>query len=373
MRLWAMISKEFIHILRDPRTLWLAVGMPLLFLVAFGYIISFDFYDLGVAVYQPKPSPIATDYLAGLDEGPYFEIEYWAQSYEQLVELIDRNRVKIGIVMPTGMGRDAVRGEEVPIQIIADGSDNLTTTVAIGYLLGYSADFTMKYLQGQLPFGYFDRIPRIEVLEKAWYNPALSSPVFIVPGLFVVIMMLLGVILTSLTVAREWEQGTMEQLISTPIHPLEIIVGKISPYMLICLLDVALTVIVGIILFGVPFNGSVLLFLLITFIFLFGVLCLGLFISTATRSQQLAMMISFLSSMLPAFLLSGFIFPINSMPPIIQWFTYLVPARYYVTVSRAILLKGAGLSALWEPTLFLVGFCLVFVALSLFRFRKSLE
>jgi len=373
MRLWAMISKEFLHILRDKRTLGLAIFMPMIMLLIFGYAISFDFYELKVAVFQPKPSPLATDFLAELDESPYFHIDKWTGSYQELVHLIEDGKAKIGIVIPTEMGEKAVKGGEVPIQIITDGSDNLTTTVAMGYLMGYATSYSLKYLQKQLPGNFFSQIPRIQVLGKVWYNPTLKSSVFVVPGLLVVIMMLLGVMLTSLTVAKEWEQGTMEQLITTPIRPLEIIIGKVSPYLVICTLDVALTVIIGMLFFKVPFNGSVILFSLITLIFLFGVLCMGLFISTATKSQQLSMMVSVLSSMLPSFILSGFVFPISSMPRYIQPITYLVPARYYVTVTRGIMLKGAGIETLWPQALFLLGFCIIFVVLSLTRFRKSLE
>jgi len=287
-----------------------------------------------------------------------------------------KGKVKIILIIPHHFSRDLSQGKDAPLQLLIDGSDNNTAQIALGYISRivqiFSLNIILEKLNKQGAILNVD-IPPIDVRPRIWYNPDLRSTNFIVPGLIAVVMMILAAMSTSLTIAREWEIGTMEQLIATPAKPHEIIVGKLMPYFFLGIIQISLVVLVGTLLFNVPLKGNIFFLFCVSGVFLICGLGIGLFISTITRSQQLAFMLSMLLTFLPSFLLSGFIFPISSMPQIIQFFTYLVPAKYFLIVLRGIFLKGTGLGTLWPEVVSLFIFASLILLACAKRLRLSLE
>jgi ABC-2 type transport system permease protein len=364
-RILSLIRKETLHILRDPRSLYLAVGLPVLLVIIFGYAITFDVNNVRLGVVDLDNSPLSRDLIFRLHASPYFDITSHETVYRGMDKLLDEGKAKIIIVIPPRFSQRLNKGKDVKLQLLTDGSDNNTAQVAQGYLLSLIQMFSVDFLKDNLNRNYSlaqTGIPPIQLEPRIWYNPDLRSVNFIVPGLIAVVMMILAAMLTSLTVAREWENGTMEQLISSPIKPIEVIIGKLVPYYFLGLLQTILVIAVGALLFKVPFKGDLLLLFLVSSVFLVCGMGIGLFISAATRSQQLSFMLSVILTMLPAFILSGFIFPISSMPRIIQILTYLVPARYFLIALRGIFLKGVGLSVLWPQVLLLCLFAIGIMA-----------
>jgi len=370
------MRKEFIHILRDPRSLYIAIGLPLVLLILFGYAITFDVNHIPVAVINQDDSSLSRDLISRVQASEYFDLRYLSNEYTKLERLLDEGKVKIILVIPLHFYRDLSKGKNKPLQFLIDGSDNNTALIALGYLSKiiqvFSSNIVLEGLnkQGNL---LLKELPAIDVKTRVWYNPGLRSTNFIVPGLIAVVMMILAAMLTSLTIAREWETGTMEQLIATPTKPLEIIIGKLTPYFFLGLIQMTLVVLTGTLLFKVPFKGNIFFLFVVAGLFLVCGLGIGLFISTGTKSQQLAFMLAIVLTMLPAFLLSGFIFPISSMPRIIQFFSYFVPAKYFLISLRGIFLKGNGLSVHWPEVLFLLIFGLLIILACTKRLKLSLE
>ena len=375
-RVLPLMRKEFIHILRDPRSLYIAIGLPLVLLILFGYAITFDVNHIPVAVINQDDSSLSRDLISRVQASEYFDLRYLSNEYTKLERLLDEGKVKIILVIPLHFYRDLSKGKNKPLQFLIDGSDNNTALIALGYLSKiiqvFSSNIVLEGLnkQGNL---LLKELPAIDVKTRVWYNPGLRSTNFIVPGLIAVVMMILAAMLTSLTIAREWETGTMEQLIATPTKPLEIIIGKLTPYFFLGLIQMTLVVLTGTLLFKVPLKGSLFFLFVVSGLFLVCGLGIGLFISTVTKSQQLAFMLAIVLTMLPAFILSGFIFPISSMPRIIQFISYLVPARYFLIVLRGIFLKGNGFSVLWPEVLFLLIFGFLIILACTKRLKLSLE
>jgi ABC-2 type transport system permease protein len=279
-------------------------------------------------------------------------------------------------MIPEDFSQNLGAGRPAPVQFVVDGSDSNTASIAIGNIasISRSTELAPRDLRPQVFISpTAESSMPIELRTWVWYNPELKSSNFLVPGLTAVILMMLAAMLTSLTVAREWERGTMEGLIASPLRPYELMVGKILPYVVIGLVDVGLILLVGVFWFGVPLRGSVSLLMVSSTIFLLGGLGIGLFISAATKSVQVAFQLSILATMLPALLLSGFFYPIENMPPVLRAFTYLIPARYFLVVIRGIFLKGVGLAILWKELLFLGLFALLMLIVSSAKFRKRLE
>ena len=358
-RILSLIRKETLHIFRDPRSLYLAVGLPVLMVILFGLGITFDVNNVRIGIIDLDNSPLSRDLAFRLHASSYFDISSHETVYRGMDQLLDEGKAKIVMVIPPQFSRSLNSGRDVKLQLLTDGSDSNTAQIAQGYLLSLIQIFSVDELSEELNrLGLFATagIPPIQLESRIWYNPDLRSSTFIVPGLIAVVMMILAAMLTSLTIAREWENGTMEQLIASPIKPIEVIIGKLIPYYILGLLQTSLVIGVGILLFGIPFKGSLLLLFLASSLFLICSSGIGIYISAATRSQQLSFMLSVILTMLPAFILSGFIFPISSMPRVIQGLTYLVPARYFLTALRGIFLKGTGLSVLWPQVLFLILF-----------------
>ncbi len=281
--------------------------------------------------------------------------------------MLDRGRILIGIVIPVDFAADIGAGRTATVQAIVDGSDANTATIALAYAQAIVSDFSRRAVLA----GRVTR-PPLAARSRVWYNEELRSRNMIVPGLIAVIMMIIAAMLTSLTIAREWERGTMEQLAATPVTRLEVVLGKLLPYLVIGLVDVVAIAVLGVLLFGVPFRGDPVLLLILSFFFLVGALGLGMFISAVARSQLLATQMAMIVTFLPAFLLSGFMFAIEVMPKPLQLFTFLVPARYFLVVTRGIFLKGVGIDVLYVQGLLMVLFAAVGLSLAVRVFRKEL-
>ncbi len=375
-RIWPIMRKEFIEIWRDPRSLFFVLAMPVLMLLLYGYGISSDVKRVPLAVYDRDGQPAARELIRRFTSTEYFVVTAQVESLRGLRRVIDTGEAKVGLMIPEDFSQNLAANRPAPIQFVVDGSDSNTASIAISNIaaISKSTELSPRDLRPQafLTSKSENPVP-IEVRTWVWYNPELKSSNFLIPGLTAVILMMLAAMLTSLTVAREWERGTMEGLIASPLRPVELMVGKILPYVVIGLVDVVIIVVVAVFWFRVPLRGSLALLMVSSAIFLMGALGIGLFLSAATKNQQVAFQLSILLTMLPSLLLSGFFYPIENMPPVLQAVTYLVPARYFLVVIRGIFLKGVGLVVLWRELLFLTVFALLLMIASSAKFRKRLD
>jgi ABC-2 type transport system permease protein len=375
-RIWPIMRKEFLEIWRDPRSLAFVLVMPVLMLLLYGYGISSDVKRVPLAVYDRDGQPPARELVRRFTSTEYFVEAVRVGSLRELRQAIDRGDARVGLTIPEDFSRNLGANRPAPIQFVVDGSDSNTASIAIGNIasISRSTELAPRDLRPQVFITRKAENPApIELRTWVWYNPELKSSNFLVPGLTAVILMMLAAILTSLTVAREWERGTMEGLIASPLRPYELMVGKILPYVVMGLVDVVLILLLGVLWFRVPLRGSLLLLMLSSTIFLLGGLGIGLFISAATRSVQVAFQLSILATMLPALLLSGFFYPIENMPAALRAITYLIPARYFLVVIRGIFLKGVGLAVLWKELVFLSLFAGLMLVASSAKFHKRLE
>lgn len=353
----AMAKKEALHILRDPRSLAAAIINPLSMLLIFGYALSLDVDRIPTMVYDLDHSSQSQDLIREFRGSRYFNIVGEVNSYRPIEREIDARRVLIGLVIPEDYSRNLGMGKEAQVQLLLDGSDSNTATTALAYAEGLVAAYAARIRDeaqsaraGAVIHGGVDA--RIRV----WYNPDLVSRNFIVPGLIAVILMIIVANLSSLTVAREWENGTMEQLLSTPVRPSEIALGKLSAYFVLGIVDMLICLLVGVFVFDVPFKGNILTLMISSFVFLFGALACGILISAANRTQLLAYQVGTLTSFLPAFILSGFIYSISNMPPVIQAMALFVPARYFINILNGLFLKGVAFSLIWFDFVLLVAY-----------------
>lgn len=373
-RLAAVARKEFIHVLRDPRALGISLVLPLVLLLLFGFALTLDVDRVPLAVWDQSGTTQSRELVSRFTGSRYFSLVERAGNYRDVEAGLDHGRIMMALVIPREFGQKVATNQATKVQIIADGSDANTTTLALGYaealVQGYSMGIVTEQarrLTGHAP------TPALELRARAWFNTDMESRIFIVPGLIAVIIMLISAVLTSLTVAREWETGTMEQLISTPVRGPELILGKLAPYFAVGVLDLILSVLAGRYLFDVPLRGSLFLLSTMSLIYLVGALCMGILISTLTKSQLLASQMAFTTTFLPAFLLSGFMFDIENMPKILRVVTYIVPARYFVAILRGLYLKGMGFRELWLECLLLTIFAALMMSLAIRAFRKRLE
>ena len=375
-RTLAMMRKEILHIRRDPRTLYLAIGMPAVLTLLFGYAITMDVMHIPLGVMDQDRTPQSRDLVTGFSSTRYFTLVRESLSKEETRGLLERGRAKVLLVIPSGYAKHLERGEESPIQLVVDGSDSHQGGIALGYARAIAQTVNRDIFVAAAERAGLGRteedLPPIEPRLTALFNPELKSQVFVVPGLIAVIMMMMATMLTALTVSKEWERGTMEQLLVTPVSPLEIILGKVGPYFVLGLIEMISVILIGMLLFHVPFRGSHPLVLAFSSLFLLTALGVGLLISIAARSQQLATQLSFLIAMLPSMILSGFMFPVESMPKPIQLVTILVPSKYFIIALRGLLLKGAGLRDLWHEGLALLIFAAGITLASTRRFRTRL-
>lgn len=373
-RVLAIARKELLHVIRDPRSLGMAIAIPMLLLLLFGYALTLDVDRVPLAVWDQSHSPASRDLVSRFDASRYFSIVAHVERYTDLERSIDAGRALAALIVPRDFAAHLASGREASVQAIVDGSDSNTATIVLGYLenvvLGFSEDVALRSARRS---GIPHVRPPIDLRPRVWFNADLESKNYIVPGLIAVIMAVIAALLTSLTFAREWEQGTMEQLIATPVRPSELVLGKLLPYFAIGLLDVLLAVAMGEWLFRVPLRGSPALLLAMASIFLAGALSLGMLISIVAKRQLVASQLAMIVTFLPSFLLSGFMYAIENMPAPIQAMTHVIPARYFVALLKGIYLKGVGLEVLWVQTGLLSLFGIAMVAIATRAFRKKLE
>jgi ABC-2 type transport system permease protein len=356
-RLKAVTKKELLHIVRDARSLYLALALPLVMLLLFGYALTLDVDRIPTYVYDQDQTPQSRELINQFRGSRYFQILGNINDYKTIERGIDKSTVLLGVVIPNEYSRHLLAGEEADVQLLVDGSDSNTAGIALGYaqivVQSYAAQLrsNMQVRRGGQPL----RVP-VEPRIRVWYNSDLKSKNFIVPGLIAVTMMIIAAMLSSLTIAREWENGTMEQLLSTPVRPGELVLGKLLAYFALGLADMFISIIVGVFIFQVPFRGNALFLFFTSCLFLFGALSWGIFISATARTQLQAYQLGMLSSFLPGYILSGFVYSITNMPKAIQVISYIVPARYFVTILNGVFLKGIGIRFLWLEVLMLAAY-----------------
>ena len=373
-RLLAVAHKEVLQIVRDARSLIIVVLMPAVLVLLFGYGVNLDLKGLPVYVLDQDGSQQSQDLLKHFQASEYFHIVRVVTGYPELTRALDDGDAKMGIVIPWDFSQRLSDGRPVEVQALVDGSDDNTANVLIGYaqavVQGYSAQIQIDWLRAR---GLSIQPSAMSVETRTWYNEDLESSAFIIPGVLALVMSVIGAFLTSLTIAREWERGTMEQLISTPVTAMEIMLGKLAPYFVLGMLDTVISATIAIYWFHVPFRGSWVTLMGASALFMVVVLALGFYISVLAKSQFAASQIALLITFLPAFLLSGFLFSIEQMPIALQWITRILPARYYVSALKEIFLKGTPARMLSAELIPLAVFALVLAVVATRSFHKRLE
>lgn len=373
-RLLAVARKEVLHILRDTRSLGIVVIMPVTLMLLFGYGVNLDLKGIPIYVYDQDGSQQSQDLLKRFQASEYFHIVRAVDNDSAIARALDSGQARMGLVIPWDFSRRLSQGGPVAVQALVDATDDNTANVTMGYaqavLQDYSSGVQLRWLQRQ---GQSIQPAPLSVQTRTWYNEDLESSAFIIPGVLALVMSVIGAFLTSLTIAREWERGSMEQLISTPVTAMEIMLGKLAPYFVLGMLDVAVCAVLAIGWFKVPFRGSYLTLTICSALFMVVVLALGFLISVVAKNQLAASQIALIITFLPAFLLSGFLFAIEQMPTALQWITQIFPARYYVSILKKIFLKGTPAAMLGADLLPLAGFTLVLTLVATRGFHKRLE
>ena len=368
----AVARKEFLHILRDPRSLVMALALPFLMILLFGYALTLDVDRIPTMVLDRSRTPESRELISRFQGSRYFQILGTADGYGDIEKKVDRDECLLGIVIPPDYAQDLLSGRAPQVQMLFDGSDSNTASIGLAYATVIVQSFAAE-LRGQA-LNRMGKSALAEPLEprlRVWYNSQLKSKNYIVPGLIALILMIIGALLTSLTLAREWEMGTMEQLLSTPLRPAEVALGKMSAYFILGLVDMFLTIFVGVVIFDVPQRGSYIFLVFSGCLFLIGALFWGILISAVSRSQLFAYLLAMFSSFLPAFLLSGFVFAIENMPLPIQAVTRLFPTRYFVTVLKGIFLRGVGIEVLYMEIFFLAAYAAIVFLAATRRLRQK--
>ena len=374
-RVLALIKKEFITIRRDFSFALNIFIFPLIMLIIYGYGIRFDIRYLPTVVWDLSQTPQSRELVEKFLASGYFRSAGAVSGYHEIEKMFDQGEAKLALVFPADFGSKLARGEKTDVQILVDGSDNNTATLAVGYasgiVQGYQADLVVEKLAQKgirLPF----QVPVVREEARMWYNPELKSIRFILPGIIVVIMSVMGTIMTAMAIVGEKERGTFEQVASSPLSGMEFLVGKIIPYIFLALVDMVLIVAAGYLLFRVPVAGSFALLFFFSLLFVAVTMGLGLWVSSVSNSLQGAMTLAFLVTLLPSILLSGFIFPIENFPAFLKALTYLNPGRYFIEALRGIYLKGVGLTVLWPQAVFLFLLGASLLGLTRLRFKKRI-
>jgi len=368
-----MLIKEFIQVFRDPRMRTVIFVIPCFQVLVIGYAVSTDVKHVRTAVYDLDNSEVSRDLVARFVRSGYFDVTARVGDADAARELIDRSQVAVVLHVNHGFGDDVRAGRTARLQVIVDGTDSNTASIAMGYAMQIATAYSEHILTQRIErlMGPAGRIGRVDLRSRAWFNENLESRNFFVPGVLVVVVTLATLLLTSMAVVREREIGTMEQIMVSPITPAEFILGKTVPFALIGYVDVILVTLIGVFWFGVPIEGNPLLLLLGTTVYLLTTLGIGLLISTLSQTQQQAMMSTFFF-FFPAMLLSGFAFPIANMPEPVQWLTLINPLRYFLVIVRSVFLKGVGLEVLWPEVLVLLAMGVFTLTLAVRRFHKTL-
>ncbi|MGA7836650.1 MAG: ABC transporter permease [Ignavibacteriaceae bacterium] len=370
-----IIIKEFLQLKRDPRLFGIIFVAPVVQLILLGYAANLDVNTVPTAVYNQDHTVTSRRFVEKFEKSGYFAIDYHVNNYEELTDLINKGKVVFGLVIPKDFEKHINRKESSPLQAIFDGSDGNRTSIAAGYVQGIVSSYSKNLLLTNLDKSGRKIIPTGSLVPetRVWYNPDLKTRNFMVPSIMGLLLMVITIILMSMAVVKEREIGTLEQLIVTPIKSWQLIIGKLVPFVIVGFMDVLLVTSVMVFWFGIGVRGSFIFLLFSSFIFVLSTLGLGLFISTITKTQQQAMMIAQFAVMMPMIYLSGFAFPIENMPKFIQYITYLIPLRYFITIVRDIVLKGTTFMELLPETAALLGMGILILFASALRFRKRLE
>jgi ABC-2 type transport system permease protein len=365
-RIMAIADKEWIQIRRDARSLVLSLLLPVLLILLFGYALTMDVKHVGTVVLDQDRSSFSRLFLEGFSHTEYLSIDRYVNSYREIDAMLDRGEAVMAVVIPAEFGKRYKAGKSVDVQLIVDGSDSTSATVAMGYVKTIVYEFNTDRKLDELNRAGITgvRMP-VDVRTRIWYNPELKSKNFIVPGIIVIIMSIISALITSLTISREWERGSMETLITTPLRKYEIFAGKMVPYVFIALFDIIMALCVGHFIFRVPVKGNFIELYLVALLFLAGTSSLGILISSATRSQVLSVQVAIIVTYLPSLILSGYVFPIKNMPSVVQAVTYVIPARYLMTYMKGVMMKGIGYQLLWAQILFLFIFAVVVCLISM--------
>jgi len=370
-----LIIKELIQVKRDPKLFRIVLIAPVLQLLLLGYAATLDVENISVAVFDQDKTVTSRQIEEKLTSSGYLNIKYYVNNYDEIVELINKGKVLTAFVIPKDFEKKINRRETVQLQVICDGSDGNKAGIAVGYLQGIFSSFTSNILMDvRDKYGLKTiNVGSITSEVRIWYNPDLKTRNFMVPSVMALILVVTTTVMMSMGVVKEREIGTLEQLIVTPIKPYQLIIGKLIPFVIIGFIDFLIVASLMVFWFGIAVRGDFLFLLAASFVFILSTLGLGLFISTISKTQQQAMMVAMFGILMPMIYLSGFAFPIENMPKIIQYITYIIPLRYYITILRGVILKGTGFSNLWLETLimFLMGAGLLI--LSSLRFRRKLE
>lgn len=369
-----IIWKEFRQIVRDPRMLAVVIILPIFMILLYGYAINLDVTHVRMGVYDQSRTPQSRALAQAFSDSGYFDIAATPADYHAVEKTLDGGQVRLVLVIPIDFARDLAEGRRTPVQVLVDGSDSATASTAMGYVSGILQQFSTRVtLEAVRRAGVRVTVARpVENRTRYWYNPELRSNYFTIPGLIATILMMLSALLTSVTVVRERERGTIEGLLVSPVRPLELMLGKLIPYVIIAFGDVIMIMLVSYFVFHVPLVGSPTLVLALAGIYVLAALGIGLLISTLAPNQQVAMIGAMMGTQLPGILLSGFMFPISSMPKPVQVLTNFIPATHYIRILRGIFLKGNDLSVLWQPALILLVMGVALVLVSSARFKRTL-
>ena len=363
-RLFAITKKEFKHLFRDIRMLSILIFFPAFLLVVFGYAINFDVHHVRIAVYDRDKTSFGREFINSLTSTDYFSLVGYIENENEIKKIIDEKIAQCVIILPENLSSEFYSKREVKIQFLIDGVDGNTAVIVQNYVNAALREFNLKHTNLTLAGLGIKQYNPINFNPLFWYNPELKTTKFLIPGLIAMILVITAVISVSLSLVREKEKGTIEQINVSPIKSLELLLGKTTPYLLLALLNAAMILLVGYFLFDVEVKGSIILLFVTTLIFLFACTSIGIFVSSIADSMQVAFSIATFASLLPSVILSGFIFPIESMPVVIQVFTNITPTKFFIVILRAIILRGVGLEAFWHQIIYLILFAMIMIGLS---------
>ncbi len=369
-RISSLIRKEFTHVIRDPRTLGIMIVMPIIMLILLGYAATTDVEHLRTAVYDADKTPQSRDLIEAYQASNYFDITFYVEKEADLRYLIDHEDVRSAFIIPPGYGQDMVAQKRAKVGFLVDGSDPAVARTVFAASQQVGQAVSTELIEQRLGIDV-DSLPGVEVRPRVWYNPNLESSYFMIPGTIVMILFLFTTLFTSTSIVRERELGTIEQLIVTPIRPIELIVAKVLPYILVSFFVVIEVLTLGVLIFGVPIKGSIPLLLGLCSLFLVTALGIGIFISTVAKTQVEAFFMTF-ATIMPTIFLSGFFFPLEAMPRILQLISYVIPAKYGLIIVRSLLLKGVGLDILRDQVGAILIFAAIIITLASTRFKKKL-
>ncbi|MCF8219580.1 MAG: ABC transporter permease [Bacteroidales bacterium] len=366
-RFLAFVKKEIQHIFRDTRTMLILFGIPIAQILIFGYVVKNDVKDVQIAVYDQSKDEYTRQLTNKLTSSGYFNLNRELKSMKNIDRIFKEGEVKLVVVYENNFSKKLHGENNAAVQLIADASDPNRANLITNYSAAIIRDFVKEEFNiDQLPF-------QINSEVRMLYNQNLASVFMFVPGTMALILMLVSAMMTSISIAREKELGTMENLLVSPLRPTQIVIGKVTPYVLLSIINAITILILGVFVFGLPIRGSLTLLMLESVLFITLSLSLGIFISTMSPNQQVAMFISLFALMLPTLLLSGFIFPIENMPRVLQWISVIMPPKYFIVILKNIMLKGTGLAFVWKETLILGAMTTVFIILSVKKFKLRLE